>query len=86
MMKNQENKEISPLQCRMARAGLKLGVRELGALADVSPNTVARFERGENLHRRTIKAIQGALMSEGAEFYSTESGEDAVSISKKLLR
>ncbi len=31
-------------QCRMARAALDLGVRELAELAGVSPDTVSRFE------------------------------------------
>ena len=39
---------MTPEQCRMARAGLGLGVRELAAAADVSTNTIARLERGEN--------------------------------------
>lgn len=53
--------EITPRQCRMARVVLDLGVREIGALADVSPNTIARFERGEHLLPRTVKAIQSAF-------------------------
>ena len=45
-----------PVQCRMARAALGLGVRELAAAAKVSVDTVARFERGEELKERTIDA------------------------------
>lgn len=52
----------------MARAGLGLGIRDLAELADVSPNTITRFERGENLHTRTIKAIKEALEKKGALF------------------
>ena len=43
-----------PIQCRMARAALGLGVRELAAAAKVSIDTVARFERGEELKERTM--------------------------------
>ena len=52
----------------MARAGLALGVRDLATIADVSPNTIARFERGDALHARTLAHIQGALEGEGVTF------------------
>ena len=57
-----------PVQCRMARAALGLGVRELAAAAKVSIDTVARFERGEELKERTIDALQRALEAAGVEF------------------
>jgi transcriptional regulator with XRE-family HTH domain len=57
-----------PVQCRMARAALGLGVRELAAAAKVSADTVARFERGEELKERTIDALQRALETAGIEF------------------
>jgi hypothetical protein len=37
-------------------------------LAKVSTDTVARFERGEDLKQRTIEAIQRALEEAGVEF------------------
>jgi len=57
-----------PVQCRMARAALGLGVRELAAVAKVSTDTVARFERGDELKERTIEALQRALEAAGVEF------------------
>ena len=57
-----------PLQCRMARAALGWGVRELAAAAKVSTDTVARFERGDELKERTIDALQRALEAAGIEF------------------
>src|SRR6201989_3011845 len=57
-----------PVQCRMARAALGLGVRELAAAAKVSIDTVARFERGDELKERTIDALQRALEAAGIEF------------------
>ena len=57
-----------PVQCRMARAALGWGVRELAAAAKVSTDTVARFERGDELKERTIDALQRALESAGVEF------------------
>ncbi len=56
------------VQCRMARVALGLGVRDLAKLAKVSPDTVARLERGEELRERTIDAIQRALEGAGVEF------------------
>lgn len=52
----------------MARAGLGLGVRDLASLAKVSPNTVARLERGERLQGPTVESIRGALEAAGVEF------------------
>lgn len=52
----------------MARAGLNLGVRELAALAKVSPTTITRLESGEELKERTVDAIQAALETLGAHF------------------
>lgn len=57
-----------PSQCRMARAALELGVRELAELAKVSTNTITRFERGEVLKDRTIDDIRTALESAGVIF------------------
>ena len=57
-----------PMQCRMARAALGLGVRDLAAAAKVSIDTVARFERGDQLKERTIDALQRTLETAGVEF------------------
>ncbi len=56
----------------MARAALGLGVRELAAAAKVSVDTVARFERGDELKERTAQALQLALESAGVEFTNGE--------------
>ena len=64
--------ELSITQCKMARVGLGLGVRNLAELADVSPNTITRFERGENLQARTVKAIKETLEKQGAEFVDVD--------------
>ena len=56
------------LQCRMARAALGWGVRELATVAKVSIDTVVRFERGDELKERTIDALQRALETAGVEF------------------
>jgi len=56
----------------MARAAVGLGIRELAAAAKVSMDTVARFERGEELKERTIEALQRALEAAGVEFTNGE--------------
>ena len=61
-----------PVQCRMARAALGLGVRELAQAAKVAIDTVTRFERGDELKERTIEAIQRALEAAGVEFTNGE--------------
>lgn len=55
-------------QCKMARAATGLGVRDLAKLAAVSPDTVARLERGEELRPATVETIRGALVAAGATF------------------
>jgi hypothetical protein len=59
---------LSPAQCRMARAALQLGVRELAEAAKVSTNTITRFEKGDDLKERTVDAIRAALENAGIEF------------------
>jgi transcriptional regulator with XRE-family HTH domain len=59
---------LLPVQCRMARVALGLGVRELAAAARVSPDTVARFERGDELKDRTVEALRQVLELAGVEF------------------
>ena len=59
---------MNAVQCKMARAAVGMGVRELAAAAKVSPDTVARLERGEALRERTVEDIKRALESAGVEF------------------
>jgi transcriptional regulator with XRE-family HTH domain len=61
-------------QCRMARAALGLGVRDLASRAKVSPDTVARLERGEELKDRTVETIRSVLEAAGVIFVD-ENGE-----------
>ena len=67
-----------PIQSRMARAALGWGVRELAAAAKVSIDTVARFERGEELRERTVEALQRALEAAGVEFIDENGGGPGV--------
>ena len=66
----------------MARAALELGVRELAEAAQVSTNTITRFERGEPLKERTVAAIRAALESAGVIFIAENGGGPGVRLSK----
>lgn len=67
----------------MARAALGLGVRELAELAKVSPDTIARLERGEELRERTVDAIRAALEVAGVEFIPENGGGAGVRLRKE---
>jgi transcriptional regulator with XRE-family HTH domain len=73
---------ISATQCKMARAAMGWGVRDLAEAAKVSPDTVARFERGEELRERTVDAIRAALEAGGAEFIDENGGGVGVRLRK----
>jgi len=59
---------ITPATCKAARAGLDISVRTLAEMADVSTNTIVRYEGGSELRDRTIRAIQTVLEAAGASF------------------
>jgi transcriptional regulator with XRE-family HTH domain len=67
----------------MARAALGLGVRELAAAAKMSADTVARFERGEDLKERTIEALQRTFEAAGIEFIDENGGGPGVRLKKR---
>lgn len=62
----------------MARAALGLGVREAAWLASVSPNTIARLERGEELKPRTVQAVRQAFETAGVVFIDENGGGPGV--------
>ncbi|MAC77567.1 MAG: transcriptional regulator [Rhodobacteraceae bacterium] len=66
----------------MARAATGLGVRELAKIASVSPDTVARLERGEELKPATVAAIRAALEDAGVEFIAENGGGAGVRLRK----
>lgn len=71
------------VQCKMARVAIGWGVRELAAAANVSPNTIARLERGEELKASTIEAIRSALEAAGVEFIPENGGGAGVRLRKE---
>jgi DNA-binding XRE family transcriptional regulator len=77
-----QGNNLSPEQCRMARAALSLGVRDLAVLAKVSPTTITRLERGEGAYPRTLAAIRTALEAAGVEFIAENGGGAGVRLRK----
>lgn len=59
---------ITPDQCRMARAALRLSIDQLGEAAGVRAMTVSSFERGNDAYASTIDKLQTALEAAGVEF------------------
>lgn len=59
---------LTPITCKAARAGLDVPMRDLARLADISTNTLVRFESGAELREKTLQAIQAALEAAGATF------------------
>jgi transcriptional regulator with XRE-family HTH domain len=74
---------MQAVQSKMARAALGLGVRELGAAAGVSPDTIVRFEKGEALQPRTVAAIRAALEAAGVEFIPENGGGPGVRLAHR---
>jgi transcriptional regulator with XRE-family HTH domain len=70
------------VQCKMARVALGIGVRELAEKAKVSPDTIARLERGELLRERTVDAIRSAIEAAGVEFIPENGGGPGVRLRK----
>lgn len=61
-------RKMQAVQCRMARAAVGWGVRDLATEAKVSVDTVVRLEKGGVLKERTVDAIRRALEAAGVEF------------------
>ena len=59
----------------MARAALRIGVRDLAAMAGVTPSTIHRFETLKGgVQSGTLEAIQRALEAAGIEFIDRNGG------------
>ena len=72
---------FSPAQCRMARAALEIGVRDLAEMAGVSAMTVTRFENGHTQgYPETLAKLQRALEAAGVTF--TNGGEPGVKLKR----
>ena len=75
MGKSPRHHDITPAQCRAARAMLRLTQPELGRLAGLSRAVVVRLEGGGGgLHYTTPGLIETALASQGVTLILDEMG------------
>ena len=75
---------ITPSQCRMARAALEIGVRDLAEIAGVSAMTVTRFENGKSAgYPETLAKLKSALEAAGVEFIPENGGGAGVRLRKR---
>ena len=77
---------ITPDQSRMARAAVRLGIRELAASAKLSTNTVIRFEGGGPVQQETLEKIRKTLEKAGAELIDANGGGVGVRLKKRRKR
>ena len=75
-----------PVQCRMARTALELGVRDLAKLAKIGVATVARFEAGEDVRAATVDTLQRTLEKAGVEFIAENGGGAGVKLAKRKAK
>ena len=62
---------MTPAQLRMARSALKIGVRDLAKMADVTTATITRFENERGgLNSATEQKLMTALEAAGIEFFN----------------
>mgnify|MGYP000109020447 CR=1 FL=1 len=60
---------ITPMQIKLARTALGLGVRDLATAANVAPSTIHRFETDKgSMHSRTLDRVQQVLEESGIIF------------------
>jgi transcriptional regulator with XRE-family HTH domain len=71
---------MNAARARQARSTLKFRIRDVARAACVSPDTVSRFERGQELRPATIMAIRSALERAGADFTEAGSGSAGVKL------
>jgi transcriptional regulator with XRE-family HTH domain len=77
---------MTPVQMKMARAALGLGVRELAKKAGVAANTVTRIENGSDAKQSTIAALRAALEKAGVEFIAEDNGGPGVRLKQKKTK
>jgi transcriptional regulator with XRE-family HTH domain len=76
---------ISPAQCRAARALLNWSQDQLEVSAKVARKTIADFEREvRQPYDRTLAAIQTALETAGVEFTAENGGGPGVRLRKDV--
>lgn len=69
---------MTPIQCKMARAAVGWGIRDLAHEAEIAVSTVSRFEAGENINLSSLTAMKSALEAAGVEFIPENGGGPGV--------
>lgn len=59
---------MTPAQCRMARAGLRVSLQDISGASLVSKSTILRFEGGKEINPVLHRALQTHLEGLGAIF------------------
>ncbi len=67
----------------MARAALRLGVRDVAKAAKVSPATLSRVEADQPANASTLAAIRAALEAAGVEFIEENGGGPGVRLGQQ---
>lgn len=76
---------ITGIQLRMARAALKLGVRELAEKAKISPATITRIEGGYPANASTLNNLEWTLEGLGVVCAIDSNGAVVVKLSSRCL-
>jgi len=78
--------ELSPAQCRAARALINWSQAQLEAASQVAKKTIADFEREARApYPRTIEAIRAALEAAGVEFVAENGGGAGVRLKRRPI-
>jgi len=76
---------ITPQQIRMARAGLNWTLEDLAKKAKINPNTLSRYERGQDVLLSTLAKAEQALRHAGVTFIDDHTGIGVVVAAQKAL-
>lgn len=60
---------MRPMQLRLARTALEMGVRELAEATGITANTISRIENGADAKQSTIDKLRQVLESRGIVFH-----------------
>lgn len=73
--------DITPSQCRMARAAIGLTRAKLSELANISSATLADFEAGKRVpYERTLRDIKSSLCNLGVTFLAADENGPGVRV------